>query len=51
MKERKLILGCAIGNCVHIGGLNHFLQLAELEGFKTISLGPAVPLERLIKEI
>lgn len=51
MKEEKIILGCAIGNCVHIGGLNHFLQLANLEGFKTISLGPAVPLERLIKAI
>lgn len=51
MREEKIILGCAIGNCVHIGGLNHFLQLANLEGFKTISLGPAVPLERLIKAI
>ncbi len=49
--NKKLILGCAIGNCVHIGGLNHFLRLAELEGFKTHSLGPAVPLERLFKEI
>lgn len=51
MKEEKIILGCAIGNCVHIGGLNHFLQLAKLERFKTISLGPAVPLEKLIKAI
>lgn len=51
MKNKKLILGCALGNCVHIGGLNHFLRLAELEGFRTYSLGPAVPLERLIKEI
>lgn len=51
MKEEKIILGCAIGNCVHIGGLNHFLQLANLERFKTISLGPAVPLEKLIKAI
>ncbi|MEJ5306634.1 MAG: methionine synthase [Ignavibacteria bacterium] len=49
--KKKIIIGCALGNCVHIGGLNHFLQLAELEGFKTISLGPAVPLERLFKEI
>ncbi len=51
MKSKKLILGCALGNCVHIGGLNHFLRLAELEGFKTYSLGPAVPLERLFNEI
>ncbi|MDW3229225.1 MAG: cobalamin B12-binding domain-containing protein [Acidobacteriota bacterium] len=51
MKAKKLILGCALGNCVHIAGLNHFLQLAELEGLQTISLGPAVPVERLVKEI
>jgi len=51
MKDKKLILGCALGNCVHIGGLNHFLRLAEFEGFKTISLGPAVPIERLSNEI
>ncbi|MDH7604854.1 MAG: cobalamin B12-binding domain-containing protein [Melioribacter sp.] len=51
MKNKKLILGCALGNCVHIGGLNHFLRLAEFEGFKTISLGPAVPIERLSAEI
>lgn len=51
MNKQKIILGCAIGECVHIGGLNHFLQLAELEGYKAISLGPAVPLNRLIEEI
>lgn len=51
MKDKKLILGAAIGNCVHISGLNHFLQLAEFEGYKTISLGPAVSIERLLKEI
>lgn len=51
MKKRKIILGCALGNCVHVGGLNHFLRLAELEGYKTYSLGPAVPIERLFREI
>lgn len=50
MKE-KLILGAALGSCVHIGGLHHFLKLAESEGFKTISLGPAVPVIRFIEEI
>jgi len=51
MRNKKLILGCAVVNCVHIAGLNHFLKLAETEGFKSISLGPAVPLERLFSEI
>ncbi|MCX7797415.1 MAG: cobalamin B12-binding domain-containing protein [Melioribacter sp.] len=51
MKKAKIILGCALGNCVHIGGLNHFLKLAELEGYETYSLGPAVSIERLFSEI
>lgn len=50
-KNNKLILGCALGNCVHIGGVNHFLSLAEEEGFSTYSLGPAVKINRLISEI
>lgn len=50
MKKKK-ILGASIGNCVHVGGLYHFLKLAEAEGYEIIFLGPAVPLNRLIDEI
>jgi methylmalonyl-CoA mutase cobalamin-binding subunit len=45
------ILGAAIGTCVHVAGLHHFLKLAEAEGFETISLGPAVSVERLVQAI
>lgn len=48
MKTKKVILGCALGNCVHVAGLNHFLQLAEQEGLETVFLGPAVPVESLV---
>lgn len=47
----KKILGAAIGTCVHVGGLHHFLKLAESEGYNTQSLGPAVSIERLIRSI
>ncbi len=47
----KKILGAALGNCVHVGGLHGFLKLAESEGYQTISLGPAVPIDRLIENI
>ena len=50
MKTKK-ILGASIGNCVHVGGLYHFLKLAEAEGYEIVFLGPAVPLSRLIDEI
>jgi len=44
----KTIIGAAIGNCVHIGGLHHFLKLAEAEGYQAKSMGPAVSVERII---
>jgi methylmalonyl-CoA mutase cobalamin-binding subunit len=47
----KKILGAAIGTCVHVGGLHHFLKYAEVEGYMTVSLGPAVSIERLIRSI
>ena len=47
----KSILGAAIGNCVHVGGLYHFLKLAETEGYQTLFLGASVPVNLLIKNI
>ncbi len=47
----KRIIGAAIGNCVHVSGLDHFLRLAETSGFETRSLGPAVPVKKFIEEI
>ncbi len=47
----KKILGAAIGTCVHIGGLYHFLKLAEVEGYHTMLLGPAVSIKRIIEAI
>ena len=44
----KTIIGAAIGNCVHVAGLYHFLKMAESEGYRTISLGPAVQIKRLL---
>ncbi len=45
------ILGAALGTCVHVSGLYHFLKLAEMEGYKTKFLGPAITPQRLIKAI
>jgi len=47
----KTIIGAAIGNCVHVGGLHHFLKLAEAEGYLTKSLGPAVSVNRIIHTV
>jgi hypothetical protein len=47
----KTIIGAAIGNCVHVGGLHHFLKLAEAEGYQTKSMGPAVSVKRIIEAV
>jgi methylmalonyl-CoA mutase cobalamin-binding subunit len=47
----RKIIGAAIGSCVHVGGLHHFLQLAESEGFEATSFGPAVSVKRLVNII
>ncbi len=47
----KKIVGAALGSCVHVGGLHHFLTLAESEGFVSLSAGPAVEVPRLVKII
>ena len=49
--NKKIILGASIGNCVHVAGVYHFLQLAEKEGYETVFLGPAITIERLFFEI
>jgi methylmalonyl-CoA mutase cobalamin-binding subunit len=55
MEERSgrgaSIMGCAIGNCVHVAGVHAFLQIAEQLGAKTIYLGPAVSLDSLLEAI
>ena len=50
MSKRKVI-GASIGNCVHVAGAAHFLNLAEDEGYEAIFLGPAVSIDTLIDNV
>jgi len=45
------ILGAALENCVHVAGVQAFLDLARTLGNDTVFLGPAVPVKRLVKSI
>ena len=47
----KKYIGAAIGNCVHVGGIANFLQLAEGEGHETFFLGAAVDIDHLIDKV
>src|SRR5512133_2471976 len=46
---KKTIIAAALGECVHVAGISNFLRLAESAGWKTVFLGPAVPIETVIR--
>ncbi len=45
----KTIVAGALGECVHVAGIVNFLRLAEAAGWRTVFLGPAVPIETLLE--
>ena len=46
---QKTVVAAALGECVHVAGIANFLRLAEAAGWKTVFLGPAVPIEEVIR--
>jgi len=44
----KTIVAGAVGECVHVAGVINFLRLAEQAGWRTVFLGPAVPIDEVI---
>lgn len=44
----KTIVAGALGECVHVAGVANFLRLAELAGWRTVFLGPAVPIDQFL---
>lgn len=48
---KKKILTACIGQCVHIAGSYNFMAIATQLGYESISLGPAIPISRVIDEI
>ena len=44
----KTVVTAALGECVHVAGVMNFLRLAELAGWRTVFLGPAVPVEEVL---
>jgi methylmalonyl-CoA mutase cobalamin-binding subunit len=45
----KTVVAAALGECVHVAGVSNFLRLAEIAGWRTVFLGPAVPVEAVIE--
>jgi methylmalonyl-CoA mutase cobalamin-binding subunit len=50
MSERqRVVVAAALGECVHVAGVINFLRLAEQAGWKTVFLGPAVPIADVLQ--
>jgi len=45
----KIVVAAALGECVHVAGVMRFLRLAEAAGWRTVFLGPAVPVEDVLQ--
>ena len=45
-----LVLGAALGDCVHVTGVLNFLAVCRRYGYRTEFLGPAVAVDRLVEE-
>ena len=49
MTKQKTVVAAALGECVHVAGVSRFLRLAESAGWRTVFLGPAVTIERVLE--
>ncbi|MEJ2302628.1 MAG: cobalamin B12-binding domain-containing protein [Anaerolineales bacterium] len=47
--RQKTVVAAALGECVHVAGVVNFLRLAEAAGWRTVFLGPAVPVEKVLE--
>lgn len=49
--QSRLVLGAAVGDCVHVAGVLHFLNEAARAGYETEFLGPAQSVEALAQAV
>jgi methylmalonyl-CoA mutase cobalamin-binding subunit len=45
----KTVVAAALGECVHVAGVMNFLRLAQAAGWRTVFLGPAVPIQKVVE--
>ena len=48
---KPTVIAGALGNCVHVAGAVRFLAAAGELGYRTVFLGAAVPVDRIIEAI
>lgn len=45
----RTVVAGALGECVHVAGITRFLRLAQAAGWKTVFLGPAVSVDKILE--
>lgn len=45
----KTVVAAALGECVHVAGITRFLRLAKAAGWRTVFLGPAASIEKVLE--
>ncbi len=51
MDLQRTVVAGALGECVHVAGVINFLRLAESAGWRTVFLGPAMPIDKFVEVI
>ncbi len=47
-KKKPRILGCTLGNCIHVAGISRFLELAQVCGYDTSFAGAGLSVEAVL---
>jgi hypothetical protein len=47
----RLVVGAALGDCVHVAGVLNFLEAARRRGYHSDFLGPAVPVAEVVAAV
>ncbi len=48
-QKMKTVIAGALGECAHVAGVMNFLRLAKAAGWRTVFLGPAVPVTQMVE--
>lgn len=48
-QQTRTVVAGALGECVHVAGVINFLRLAEAAGWRTVFLGPSVPVGEFLE--
>jgi methanogenic corrinoid protein MtbC1 len=49
--QQKTVIAVALGEYVHVDGVTNFLRLVESAGWRTVFLGPSMPVDEALRAV